>query len=140
MPSRFRPYDLYRAYPDHDLLPIEPPTEEESWQAFWDRLSRDDVGDGLFKFLALECGDYKHDEMRPIEAYNRAIRAAFDCFHVATAIASRNFPDDPGPTDQRLYPGAETPGSVQHVDQADGGDVLDRQIEDEEGESPAAQA
>ena len=44
--------DLYRAYPDHDLLSIMPPTEKNSFEEF--AQAAEHAGDTLFLFLLRE--------------------------------------------------------------------------------------
>jgi len=51
--TTFTIQDLYAAYPDSDLLPIDPPEENETAAAFLKRTDRH-CGDGLFTFLADE--------------------------------------------------------------------------------------
>ena len=49
------PRILYEAYPDHDLLPIEPPKPGETIGAF--KLRAEDAGDTLFLLLCREADD-----------------------------------------------------------------------------------
>lgn len=46
------PHVLYEAYPDRDLLPITPPTQETSYDAF--AREAEQAGDTLFLFLLRE--------------------------------------------------------------------------------------
>ena len=49
------PRILYEAYPDQDLLPIEPPQPGETISRF--KLRAEDAGDTLFLFLCREADD-----------------------------------------------------------------------------------
>ena len=49
------PRILYEAYPDQDLLPIEPPQPGETIGEF--KLRAEDAGDTLFLFLCREADD-----------------------------------------------------------------------------------
>jgi len=62
---------LYRAYPDVDLLPIEPPAPGETISAF--KLRAEDAGDTLFLFLCREADD-DIDPQEYLDRLDRAIR------------------------------------------------------------------
>ena len=62
---------IYDAYPDNDLLPIEPPKPGEAIDAF-ERRARD-AGDTLFLFLCREAQD-EIDTDEYIGRLDRAIR------------------------------------------------------------------
>ena len=79
-------YILYQAYPDHDLLPIEPPKPGETIGAF--KLRAEDAGDTLFLFLCREADD----EIDADEYLARLDRAMRDIADVRDA-----FRDDPHP-------------------------------------------
>ena len=49
------PSIIYEAYPDHDLLPIEPPKPGETVGNF--KVRAEDAGDTLFLFLCREADD-----------------------------------------------------------------------------------
>lgn len=66
------PQILYGAYPDHDLLPIEPPHPGELIGAFARRAEQ--AGDTLFLFLCREA----NDEMDAEEYLSRLDRAQRD--------------------------------------------------------------
>ena len=53
--SQTVPQILYSAYPDHDLLPIEPPQPGETIGEF--RRRAEEAGDTLFLFLCREADD-----------------------------------------------------------------------------------
>ena len=62
---------LYRAYPDVDLLPIEPPAPGETISAF--EMRAEGAGDTLFLFLCREADD-DIDPQEYLERLDRAIR------------------------------------------------------------------
>jgi hypothetical protein len=72
---------IYRAYPDQDLLPIDPPQRGESIRAFADRAQ--DAGDTLFLFLCREASD----DIGPAEYVARLERALNDIEQVRAAFA-----------------------------------------------------
>jgi len=83
------PHILYRAYPDQDLLPIEPPHPGESIGAFSRRA--EEAGDTLFLFLCREANDEIDAEeyLKRLERAKRdidAIRAA--CYPYSGAGAN----------------------------------------------------
>jgi hypothetical protein len=45
---------VYDAYPGSDLLPIDPARDCRSLKALAGRVTRDNIGDGLFRFLVVE--------------------------------------------------------------------------------------
>ena len=55
------PKDIYDAYPDSDLLAIEPPKENETFAAYKKRVGGNKgvlaCGDTLFAFLLFEAQD-----------------------------------------------------------------------------------
>ncbi len=53
--SAIAPRLIYEAYPDNDLLPIEPPKSEETISAFASRAEQ--AADTLFLFLCREADD-----------------------------------------------------------------------------------
>ena len=65
------PQMLYGAYPDHDLLPIDPPEPGETIGAF--KLRADDAGDTLFLFLCREADD-EMDVEEYVARLDRAMR------------------------------------------------------------------
>ena len=73
------PQILYGAYPDHDLLPIEPPHPGEPIGAF--ALRAEQAGDTLFLFLCREADD----EIDAEEYLSRLDRALRDIDAVRTA-------------------------------------------------------
>jgi hypothetical protein len=66
------PRIIYDAYPDQDLLPIEPPKSGETIADF--KLRAEDAGDTLFLFLCREA----HDEIDANEYIARLNRASRD--------------------------------------------------------------
>ena len=68
---------IYDAYPNSDLLPIDPDT------VTLDELV--DCGDTLFLFL---CRELTEEEVSLSEAADRAYRAVEDCQKVADALAA----------------------------------------------------
>ena len=65
------PRILYEAYPDQDLLPIEPPQPGETIGAFARRAEQ--AGDTLFLFLCREADD-EIDASEYLARLDRAIR------------------------------------------------------------------
>ena len=73
---------IYRAYPGHDLLPIDPPQPGETISAFAHRAQA--AGDALFLFSCREAGD---DCAGAAEYVARLDRAINDIEHVRAAFA-----------------------------------------------------
>lgn len=69
------PRGFYEAYPDSDLLLIEPPAEDCSREDFLEAVD-EGVGDGLFRFLAHELFD--DDDVGTAELLQRVVKAAED--------------------------------------------------------------
>ena len=82
------PRVLYEAYPDHDLLPIEPPKPGEAIGDFEVRAR--DAGDTLFLFLCREAEDeIDADEyLRRLDRAIRDIAAVREAFHEPLDIRS----------------------------------------------------
>ena len=74
------PRIIYDNYPDHDLLPIEPPQANETIGAFSRRV--EDAGDTLFLFLCREADD----EIDAQEYFKRLVRAERDIKAVREAL------------------------------------------------------
>ena len=64
------PEMIYEAYPDHDLLPIEPPKPGEKIGDF--KVRAEDAGDTLFLFLCREADD-EIDAREYVRRLDRAI-------------------------------------------------------------------
>lgn len=45
---------IYDAYPHSDLLPIDPDKDCQNLQKLFSKVTREDIGDGLFKFIVTE--------------------------------------------------------------------------------------
>ena len=74
---------LYAAYPDHDLLPIAPPTAKTSYDAF--AREAEHAGDTLFLFLLRElCSP--NDPCTATEADARLVSAIRDLEEVRDAL------------------------------------------------------
>lgn len=71
---------LYRAYPDVDLLPLEPPASGETISAF--KMRAESAGDTLFLFLCSEADD----DIDPLEYRDRLDRAIRDIEAVRHAL------------------------------------------------------
>ena len=65
------PRIIYDAYPDQDLLPIEPPKPGETIGAF--KLRAEEAGDTLFLFLCREADD-EIDAEEYVARLDRAVR------------------------------------------------------------------
>ena len=83
---------IYAAYPDHDLLPIDPPEADESIAAF--KLRAEEAGDTLFLFLCREADD----EIDAEEYLTRLDRAARDIDAVRDAFVDGPHPVASGST------------------------------------------
>ena len=84
MPHKWRDvahHVIYEAYPDADLLPIDPPEQGQPIRAFIRRCGRD-VGDGLFLFMCEEA----NDEIDAAEYVHRLERAILDIEAVKAAF------------------------------------------------------
>lgn len=90
---------IYRAYPDSDLLPIDPQSVDESIGDF--AVRSEAAGDTLFLFLCREA----NDDIDAEEYLRRLDRALRDIEHVRNAIANlvgdsddeQPVPPDPNP-------------------------------------------
>ena len=70
---RLTPLDLYEAYPDADILPLDPPDTTTTWLSFGRRFDPGpNCADSLFKFLVHELAE----EGLPIEEAYRRLRIA----------------------------------------------------------------
>ena len=69
--SETAPQVIYEAYPDHDLLPIDPPKPGETIGDF--KVRAEDAGDTLFLFLCREADD-DIDAREYIGRLERAVR------------------------------------------------------------------
>ena len=74
---------IYQGYPDHDLLPIDPPQPGESISTFAARAQ--EAGDTLFLFLCREA----NEDIDADEYITRLDRAMNDLAHVRHAFARR---------------------------------------------------
>ena len=45
---------IYEAYPHSDLLPIDPDTDCQNMETLLAKVTDDNIGDGLFKFIVTE--------------------------------------------------------------------------------------
>lgn len=45
---------IYNAYPHADLLPLDPDQDCRNLEALLTKVTDDDIGDGLFKFIVVE--------------------------------------------------------------------------------------
>jgi hypothetical protein len=81
------PKDIYDAYPDSDLLAIEPPEENETFAAYKKRVGGNKgvlaCGDTLFAFLLFEA----QDESDPDEVIRLFDRAVADIEQVVETLA-----------------------------------------------------
>ena len=68
--SETAPHIIYEAYPDHDLLPIEPPGPQEKIGQFKERA--ENAEDTLFLFLCREADD-EIDAREYVRRLDRAI-------------------------------------------------------------------
>ena len=84
-------HTLYEAYPDHDLLPIEPPQPGETIGDF--KLRADNAGDTLFLFLCREADD----DIDAGEYLSRLDRAMRDIQSVRDAFRYKGYPSRPEP-------------------------------------------
>ena len=80
------PRILYEAYPDQDLLPIEPPRPGETIAEFKRRA--EEAGDTLFLFLCREADD----EIDAVEYVTRLDRTMRDISSVRDAFRRKSHP------------------------------------------------
>jgi hypothetical protein len=84
------PKDIYDAYPESDLLAIEPPEENETFAAYKKRVGGHksilSCGDTLFAFLLFEAEDESDD---PDEVIRRFDTAVSDIEQVVTELAHK---------------------------------------------------
>jgi hypothetical protein len=83
------PKDIYDAYPAADLLALEPPEENETFEAYKKRVGGNKgilaCGDTLFAFLLFEA----QDESDPDEVIRRFDTAVSDIEQVVEALANK---------------------------------------------------
>lgn len=84
---------IYTAYPDHDLLPIEPPRVEETIHEFNRRTGRRLLGDTLFQFLCMEADD-QIDAGEYVRRLGRAM-ADIEAVRVSVLAYMAETPADP---------------------------------------------
>ncbi|WP_353208417.1 hypothetical protein [Sphingorhabdus sp.] len=81
------PKDIYDAYPGSDLLALEPPEENETFEAYKKRMGGNKgilaCGDTLFAFLLFEA----QDESEPDEVIRLFDRAVADIEQVVETLA-----------------------------------------------------
>jgi len=87
---------IYRAYPDSDLLPIDPPRVDETIGDFAVRAEA--AGDTLFLFLCREANeDIDAEEyLNRLDRAQRDIEAVHDAFADLVADAAPRLPSSPG--------------------------------------------
>jgi len=87
---------IYRAYPDSDLLPIDPPKLGETIGDFAARA--DDAGDTLFLFLCREANDDIDAEeyLHRLDRAMRDIEQVQDAFADLAADTAPRPPSSPG--------------------------------------------
>lgn len=82
------PKDIYDAYPGSDLLALEPPEENETFEAYKKRVGGNKgilaCGDTLFAFLLFEAQDESNN---PDEVIRRFDTAVSDIEQVVTKLA-----------------------------------------------------
>lgn len=82
---------VYDAYPDSDLLAIEPPLPDEGCASYVQRIGRD-FGDSLFYFILAELSE---DHLDGIDGAERLSRALDDLDSVRAALMRNTVkPDD----------------------------------------------
>ena len=79
---------IYNAYPNCDLLPIDPPLTEETIGEF--KVRAEEAGDTLFLFLCREADD----EIDVHEYVRRLDRALCDIVQVREAFAALDAPGE----------------------------------------------
>lgn len=75
--QKITPLDILKVYPGSDLIPIEPPREDEDFQPYIDRVGVDKLracGDTLLAFIILECASADGDPDEISHMMNTAIR------------------------------------------------------------------
>jgi hypothetical protein len=87
---------IYRAYPDSDLLPVDPPMAGETIGDF--ALRAEGAGDTLFLFLCREANDdIDADEyLHRLDRALRDIEQVHDAFADLVADATPRLPSSPG--------------------------------------------
>lgn len=82
------PKDIYDAYPESDLLALEPPEENETFAAYKKRIGGSKsllvCGDTLFAFLLFEAADTADDPDAVIRRFDTAVS---DIEQVVTKLA-----------------------------------------------------
>jgi hypothetical protein len=85
VPQAVTALQIYNAYPDSDLLLLEPPDKNESIKDFSSKIA--DCGDTLFKFIIYELSDCTDDTN---ECLRRLYRAMHDLDTMCDIIALEN--------------------------------------------------
>jgi len=78
---------IYNAYPHADLLPIDPERDCRSLQALLSKVTGENIGDGLFKFMVVEIvegGESTVDgAIRVMERAREDVEAVLQALHAA---------------------------------------------------------
>ena len=79
---------IYDAYPHSDLLPIDPEQDCRSLQELLAKVTSENIGDGLFKFMIVEIvegGESTLDgAIRVMERARKDVEAVLQALHAAS--------------------------------------------------------
>ena len=80
---------IYDAYPHADLLPIDPDQDCRNLQTLLSKVTGENIGDGLFKFMVIEIiegGESTLDgAIRVIERASEDVEAVLQALRIASA-------------------------------------------------------
>ncbi len=75
---------IYDAYPHSDLLPVDPDTDCQNMETLLAKVTSDNIGDGLFKFIVTEIvegGESMLDGAVRVSRGNQISRRTY-CFYI----------------------------------------------------------
>ena len=88
---------IYDAYPHADLLPIDPERDCSSLQALLSKVTGENIGDGLFKFMIVEIVEGGESTLDgAIRVMERAREDVESVLHALQAVVNQNnkIPED----------------------------------------------
>ncbi len=89
---------IYDAYPHADLLPIDPEQDCRSLQDLLTKVTGDNIGDGLFKFMVVEIvegGESTFDgAIRVMERAREDVETVLQALRAASANPNNKYKED----------------------------------------------
>lgn len=85
---------IYKAYPHSDLLPIDPDRDCCNLSALFQKVTAEDIGDSLFRFMVIEIvegGEGTLDgAIRMMECVKQDVAAILQALHTTSASPRRS--------------------------------------------------